>query len=116
MGGTQKHQLCLCIRPGLNASLDINRTVYLQAIENTEALVVQYIRETALEMKMATNATRGYYLIIAGKDRKRLPSWEMNRRGEMRTSGFMELGKERNGQIAVTTSDLLSLNRKYKRE
>lgn len=34
----------------------------------------------------------------------------------MRTSGFIELGKERNGQIAVTTSDLLSLNRKYKSE
>lgn len=39
---TQKHQLCLSIRTGIDAALDVNRMVYLQTITDTEELIQQY--------------------------------------------------------------------------
>ena len=35
---SQKHQLCLSIRTGIDAALDVNRMVYLQTITDTEEL------------------------------------------------------------------------------
>lgn len=72
LGGTQKHQLCLCIRPGLSAALDVNRSVYLQAMEDTHALAMQYVQEAPCEIRVTTSASRGYYLLVAAKNRNQL--------------------------------------------
>ena len=42
MNGLSKHQLCLCLKTGIDASLDVNRSVYFQAIEDTIALIKTY--------------------------------------------------------------------------
>ena len=39
---SQKHQLCLSIRTGIDAALDVNRMVYLQTLTDTEELLQQY--------------------------------------------------------------------------
>ena len=39
---SQKHQLCLSIRTGIDAALDVNRMVYLQTLTDTEELIQQY--------------------------------------------------------------------------
>ena len=39
---SQKHQLCLSIRAGIDAALDVNRMVYLQTLTDTEELLQQY--------------------------------------------------------------------------
>ena len=42
MNGVSKHQLCLCLKAGIDASLDVNRSVYLQAVEDTVLLIKEY--------------------------------------------------------------------------
>ena len=42
MNGASKHQLCLCLKAGIDASLDVNRSVYLQAVDDTVQLIQEY--------------------------------------------------------------------------
>ena len=100
MNGLSKHQLCLCLKTGIDASLDVNRSVYFQAIEDTIALIKTYQQQYSFELKMVNNASRGYHLIVSSKNRAFL------------SDDFFNLGKERSAQIAVSTQDLMSLNRK----
>ena len=73
LGGTQKHQLCLCLRAGLSAALDVGRSVYLQALDDTHQLAEQVAQEAPCELRIACNASRGYYLLVSSKDRSQLP-------------------------------------------
>ncbi|KAK8792367.1 hypothetical protein WA538_003753 [Blastocystis sp. DL] len=108
LGGTQKHQLCLCLRTGLSAALDVGRSVYLQALDDTRQLAEQVAQEAPCELRVACNASRGYYLLVSSKERPQLPELALF---ATLSSGFIELRKER-GRVALSTVDLLSLNRK----
>ena len=72
LGGTQKHQLCLCIRSGLSPALDVNRSVYLQAMEDTQALAEQYVHEAPCEIRVTSSISRGFYLLVSAKNRSYL--------------------------------------------
>ena len=72
-GGTQKHQLYLCLRAGLSAALDVGRSVYLQALDDTRQLAEQVAQEAPCELRVACNASRGYYLLVSSKERPQLP-------------------------------------------
>lgn len=51
MSSASKHQLCLCLKPGIDASLDVNRSVYLQAVEDTSQLIQEYQQQCSRREK-----------------------------------------------------------------
>lgn len=79
MNGASKHQLCLCLKAGIDASLDVNRSVYLQAVDDTVQLIQEYQQQCrdgrkgsnadTFDLKMMNTVSRGYYLVVASKNR-----------------------------------------------
>lgn len=120
LGGNQRHQLCLFIRAGLSGALDVNRSLYLQAMSDTQRVISQYqtdrtgesvpSRVVPFDVKQGYSAARGYTMIVANKFKTQLPAfgWRCCVKGRE----FVEVGKERNGQTVYMTPDLISLNRK----
>ena len=66
-------------------------------------------QEAPCELRVACNASRGYYLLVSSKERPQLPELALF---ATLSSGFIELRKER-GRVALSTVDLLLLNRKW---
>ena len=87
----------------------MNRSVYLQAMEDTQALAEQYVHEAPCEIRVTSSISRGFYLLVSAKNRSYLSVGVGDHYSD---SSFVELGKERGGQYAISTPDLLSLNRK----
>lgn len=85
MNGASKHQLCLCLKAGIDASLDVNRSVYLQAVDDTVQLIQEYQQQCrdgregsnadTFDLKMMNTVSRGYYLVVASKNRGLLSEW-----------------------------------------
>lgn len=85
LGGNQKHQLCLFIRTGLSGALDVSRSLYLQAVSDTQRVISQYQDERWLcraashvvpfEVKRVYSAARGYSMVVANKFKTQLPAW-----------------------------------------
>lgn len=123
LGGNQKHQLCLFIRTGLSGALDVSRSLYLQAVSDTQRVISQYqdergsrraaSRVVPFEVKRVYSAARGYSMVVANKFKTQLPAWGQRR--VVSRSEFVAVGAERGGQTAYTTADLVSLNRKPER-
>ena len=72
------------MRVGIDGALDINRSVYLQAISDTMALMEEYKQlcivvvyewlSDSFEIRGVSNSSRGYYMVIANKNKAKLSS------------------------------------------
>ena len=84
LGGNQKHQLCLFIRTGLSGALDVSRSLYLQAVSQTQSVISQYQNDrphrraaswvVPFEVKRVYSTARGYAMVVANKFKTQVPA------------------------------------------
>lgn len=79
-------------------------------MEDTQALAEQYVHEAPCEIRVTSSISPR--VLFAGVCKESELSFWVGVGDHYSDSSFVELGKERGGQYAISTPDLLSLNRK----